>query len=44
MLGPTVCRLAAGGKRIRTAGPTCDAGDFHNIFLIFATPTASRAS
>jgi hypothetical protein len=22
--GPTVCRLAAGGKRIRTAGPTCD--------------------
>jgi hypothetical protein len=41
--GPMVCRLAPGGKRIGTAGPTCDAGDFHNIFLIFATPTASRA-
>jgi hypothetical protein len=23
-LGPRVCGLAAGGKRIRTAGPTCD--------------------
>jgi hypothetical protein len=22
--GPMVCRLAGGGKRIRTAGPTCD--------------------
>jgi hypothetical protein len=26
MLGPGVCRLAAGGKRIRTPGPTCGCG------------------